>query len=399
MAFRFSTVEEALEALRRGETIIVTDDKNRENEGDFVCAAQYATPEAINFMAMYGRGLICMPMSNEYCNRLGLPQMVVDNEDPHGTAFTLSIDHVSTGTGISAAERSVTAIACTDPGSTAQDFRRPGHMFPLRAKEGGVLVRPGHTEATVDLVRLAGLEECGVCCEIMADDGSMMRVPQLVELAQRWNMCFITIKDLEEYRKLHDVLVRRDTVTSLPTAWGDFTAYTYINLLNKEHHIALVKGDIGDGQGVMCRIHSECLTGDAFHSLRCDCGQQLDYAAREIQENGRGVLLYMRQEGRGIGLVNKLRAYALQDDGMDTVEANRALGFSDDQREYYIGAQILKDLGVKSLRLLTNNPRKLHELSRLGLSGERLPVQMQPGQHNSTYMRTKKDKLGHMLNL
>ena len=395
----FSSIEEALEAIRRGEIIIVTDDKNRENEGDFICAAQYATTEAINFMAKYGRGLICMPMGGVLCDKLGLPQMANNNEDPHGTAFTISIDHVSTGTGISADERSLTAIACASEEATSADFRRPGHMFPLRARDGGVLVRPGHTEATVDIMRMAGLSECGVCCEIMADDGSMMRVPQLMKLAEEHKLCFITIRDLCDYRNKHDTLVECKAITKLPTVWGDFEAHIYVSKLNGEHHVALVKGDIGDGEGLLCRVHSECLTGDAFGSLRCDCGPQLDHAARQIQEEGRGILLYMRQEGRGIGLVNKLRAYALQDEGLDTVEANHALGFMDDHREYYLGVQILKDLGAKSLRLFTNNPRKIHELKKLGIYGERVPVQIKPSHHNSSYMHTKRDKLGHMLNL
>lgn len=399
MEFQFNTVEEGLLQLRNGKIIIVTDDENRENEGDLICAAEFATPENINFMATYGRGLICMPMSEKLCQKLGLPQMVVDNEDPHSTAFSVSIDHVSTGTGISAGERSATAIACTDEEARPADFRRPGHMFPLMSKPGGVLVRPGHTEATVDLMRLAKLKECGVCCEIMAKDGTMMRLPQLMELAKEWGLCFITIKDLEHYRKCNDELVERIAVTEMPTRFGLLRAYAYVDNISGEHHVALVKGEIGDGSDVLCRLHSECLTGDAFGSLRCDCGPQLEYAVRQIEEQGRGVLLYMRQEGRGIGLVNKLRAYELQDKGMDTVEANRALGFHDDMREYHIGAQILRDIGVKSLNLLTNNPRKIHEISRFGIKVQRVSMQINPSEHNAAYMRTKKDKLGHLMNL
>ena len=395
---KFQRIEEGLEALKKGGLVLVTDDPDRENEGDLICAAQFATTENVNFMATYGKGLICMPMTEEYVKKLQIPQMVSQNTDNHETAFTVSIDHVSTTTGISAAERSVTAMKCVEEDAKPEDFRRPGHMFPLLAKKNGVLERNGHTEATVDLLRLAGLKTCGLCCEIMREDGTMMRTSELAQMAKKWKIPFLTIKDLQNYRKRHEKLVEQVTKTDMPTRYGHFTAYGYINKLNGEHHVALVKGEVGEGENLLCRVHSECLTGDAFGSLRCDCGQQLHAAMRQIEEEGRGILLYMRQEGRGIGLINKLRAYELQEQGMDTLEANLALGFKGDEREYYIGAQILRDLGAKTLRLLTNNPDKVYQLQDFGMEIlERVPIQAPANPHDIRYLRTKQNRMGHLL--
>ena len=395
----FAPIEEAIEAIREGRMIIVVDDEDRENEGDLTIAAEKITPSAINFMAKHGRGLICVPMTAERLAELEIPQMVPQNTARFDTAFCVSVEakHV-TSTGISASDRAATVLALIDSATRPMDLARPGHMFPLKARPGGVLVRTGQTEAAVDLARIAGLYPAGVICEIMNDDGTMARVAELTKFAKRHRLLMITIADLIQYRMRTEALVRRVANASLPTEHGDFRVFAYESVIDGETHIALVKGDLGDGENVLVRVHSRCLTGDVFHSARCDCGPQLDAAMTRIAQEGRGVLLYLNQEGRGIGLSNKIRAYELQDQGLDTVEANVRLGFKPDQRDYGIGVQILKDLGVTSMRLLSNNPRKLVGIEGYKLSVvEWLPLEIPPSTHTTGYLKTKKEKLGHKL--